>query len=52
MCNVLNKALDHFVLLNQIYSQGNQHIPDITFETYLKEGEENEEIEWDDDIPF
>lgn len=48
----IEKYIDDFVILNQLYSQGNQHIPDITFETYLRAGEESEEIEWDDDIPF
>ena len=43
-----------FVLLNQMYSQGNQHCPDITFETYLKaENEVQQDLfDFDDDIPF
>ena len=48
----IEKYIDDFVILNQLYSQGNQHIPDITFETYLRAGEEYDEIEGDDDIPF
>ena len=35
-----------------MYSQGNQHTPDITFETYLRAGEERDETEWEDDLPF
>lgn len=44
----------NFVLLNQMHSQGNQHIPDITFETYLREERSQLELDfdWDDDIPF
>lgn len=48
----IEKYTDDFVLLNQMYSQGNQHTPDITFETYLRAGEESDENEWEDDIPF
>ena len=48
----IEKYVDDFVLLNQMYSQGNQHTPDITFETYLRAGEEREETEWEDDLPF
>lgn len=48
----IEKYIDDFVLLNQMYSQGNQHTPDITFETYLRAGEEGDEIQWDEDILF
>ena len=50
----LDSYTEDFVLLNQMYAQGNQSTPDITFETYLRQEPYNpqEEFDWDDDIPF
>ncbi len=45
--------IDDYALLDKMNSKGDQHTPDVTFETYLRTNDgKDEEMEWEDDIPF
>ena len=49
----IDSYIKNFALLDKKHSKGDQHTPDITFETYLKASPNDWENDlFDDDIPF